>query len=418
MIIKSQEELNEYVKSLEEDKIKMNDELVKVKEMFEASSSYKEEYEELKKSFENVEQQLNEVKESNLVQFKSLSKEERMYNVGKFFLAMKQGDVETIQKMGGGLNTGSKEDWKKSDWDMKAAPDLGTPLRGDAVTGSYLIPDELAREVLRLPEDPSAVMNLATTIPMSVRKISFPKADAGVTFSWPTNEVTAKTEKNPTFDSLVDLECETAAGWVAMTEEFREDSILNVADYISNLFREAWQTEFSTQVLTSSAAPFTGVLEDSSVNTLSMGAGKSSFSDVTLDDLKLLKQELDTQAKRNGSVFMMHSTVWDHITSLKDEAGKNLFGNPAAAVAKNLWGYPVITDDVMPDIDSSAASTAFIAFGNLSRIYHGDRVGMEFRLFNQTADTLVYDREFIRARLRQGFVNAFPEAFAILKTAS
>jgi len=81
-------------------------------------------------------------------------------------------------------------------------------------------------------------------------------------------------------------------------------------------------------------------------------------------------------------------------------------------------GREYIMSDAMPDADDSAVSTAFIAFGNPKYILHGNRVGMEFKLFDQTSDNLVYDRLFLRARLRQAFVTGIPAAFAVMKTAA
>ena len=350
--------------------------------------------------------------------FTMRSPEHKMKEIGKFLLACRTNDVVAIHAMGGRINTRpGGDDWKDDKWDVNAAPDVGTPLRGDAATGSYLVPEAFAAEILRLPEDPSALMGRVRTVPMSVRKITFPAKLAGVSFTWLSDEITAKTEKNPTFQPVT-LEALTAAGWVAFTEELNEDSLVPLGEYFASLFREAWLQEFDKQLLTANAAPFTGVLHVAGTNVLTLGAGKVGFDDSGLDDIVDLLAQLDTQAKRNGAAYIIHTTVLDHFKKVKDDHGNYIYMQPAGAQPGTLWGKPYILSDVMPDMSASAAATPFMALGNPAHLLHGDRIGLEVRLFDQTMDAVVYDRLFLRCRLRQAFKAAHPAAFAVLKTAA
>ena len=354
------------------------------------------------------------------VRFSSKSADEKMYTIGKFLFACRQNNLPLIKEMGGAMqmNKNAVDDWKSNkDWNINAATDLGTPLRGDATTGSYLAPTEIAAEILRVPEDPSAMMGQVRSINMGVRKISFPGKLVGTTWTWVTNEVTAKTETNPTFNN-VDLECETAAAWVAFTEEFQEDALVNIGEYFVSLFRESWQKEFDTQCLNSATAPFIGVLTNTGVNILNLDAGSIGFGDVTFDDMKNLVAKLTTQSKRNGAKFIMHVTILDIFKGIKDDNGRFIWQEPAGSQPGTIMGYEYILSDAMPDASDSAVSTAFIAFGNPKYILHGSRVGLEFKLFDQTSDNLVYDRVFLRARTRQAFVTSIPTAWAVMKTAA
>ncbi len=348
------------------------------------------------------------------------SEDEKMYNIGKFILAMRKNNMAVIKEMGGAIqaNPSSRDDWKSvKEWNINAAPDLGTPLRGDTSTGSILIPDELAAEILRIPDDPSSMMGKVRSIPMGVRKITFPRKLVGATWTWVTNEVTAKTEASPTFGS-VDLECETAAAWIAYTEEFGEDAVVDQGAYFTSLLREAWQKEFDTQCLNSATAPFVGVLTASGTNVLNLGAGNTSFDSVDFDDMHDLVAKLTTQSKRNGAKFIMHTTVLDIFKKIRNDVGDYIWEKPAGTTPGTIAGYEYILSDAMPDATDSAVSTAFVAFGNPKQILHGNRVGLEFKIFDLTADTLVYDRLFLRARTRQAFVTGIPAAFAIMKTAA
>ena len=380
----------------------------------------KKENAELKAALEVNSVELAAFKAMKNNKFAVKSEGEKLYNLGKFMIALRKNDMATIQEMGGAMNTSPKSihDWAPvKEWNINAAPNLGTPLRGDSSTGSILIPDELAAEILRIPDDPSAMMGKVRTIPMGVRKITFPRKLVGATWTWTSDETTAKTETNPTFGS-VDLECETAAAWIAYTEEFGEDSVIDQGAYFMELLRESWQTEFDKQCLNSATAPFVGVLTNASVNIYTMGAGQVSFDSVTFIDMINLVKKLTTQGKRNGAKFIMHTTILDIFKTIVDDKGRFIWQEPAGQAPGTIMGYQYILSDAMPDLSDSAISTAFIVFGNPKHILHGNRVGMEFKLFDQTSDAMVYDRLFLRARLRQAFVTGIPAAFAVLKTPS
>ena len=371
---------------------------------------------ELKSALEVNQADIAALKALKNVRFENKSNEEKMYNIGKYMFAMRKNNFKDIAEMGGSPNAKNSEDWKANkDWQINAV--TGTPLRGDLGTGAYLIPPEYASEILRIPEDPSALMGQVRNIPMSVRKITFPAKLVGADWTWVANEITAKTEANPTL-AQIELECETAATWIAFTDELDEDSLAPLGEYFTSLLRESWQTEFDKQCLNSSTAPFVGVLQNTSANILSMGAGNASFDSVKMDDIKDLAGKLTTKAKRNGAKYIMHMTVLDMIKKLKDDNGNYIYRESNVAEPATLNGYGIIVSDAMPDASDSAASTAFIAFGNPKHIMHGERVGLEFKIFDQTLDAVVYDRSFLRARTRQAFVTGIPAAFAVLKTSA
>ena len=341
----------------------------------------------------------------------------KAYGIGRMIKAMMDRDQKTLSEMGCLPNREvTTEEWKsEKDWPFKS--DLGTPLRGDTTTGSYLIPTEYASEVLRVAADSSAMMPLVRNVPMRNRTIIWPSEATGLSYTWPTNEATAKTEKNPTFGQIT-LNAKTAAGWIAISEELQEDSLVPIGAYFRDLFGEAWGTEFDKQCLAANAAPFDGVLFQTSVNQLVMSSGKTGFSDVEPDDIRDLIAKLTTKGKRNGARLIMHETVLDVLMSWKNAIGGYELYRPSEGKPATIFGYPFTTSDAMPDISESAVSTAFIVFGNPKHILHGDRVGFEFRVFDNTESTMQYDRIFLRARLRQGFEVGVPAAFARLVTAA
>ena len=412
--IKNDGELNEYINKITMTVNAINKESARIADF----DLIKIQNEELKAALEVNSTELAALKAIKNDRFATKSETEKLYNIGKFILAMRTKNMAVIKEMGGAIqaNPSSRDDWKSvKEWNINAAPDVGTPLRGDSSTGSILIPDELAAEILRVPDDPSSMMGKVRDIPMGVRKITFPRKLVGATWTWVTNEVTAKTEASPTFGS-VDLECETAAAWIAYTEEFGEDSVVDQGAYFTSLLRESWQTEFDKQCLNSDTAPFVGVLQNTGANVLTLGAGQISFDSVKFADMVALVAKLTTQSKRNGAKFIFHTTILDIFKTIVDDNGRFIWQEPAGGLPPTIMGYEYILSDAMPDITDSAISTAFIAYGNPKHILHGNRVGLEFKIFDLTSDALVYDRLFLRARTRQAFVTGIPAAFAVMKT--
>lgn len=340
------------------------------------------------------------------------------YRFGKLVKALMEKDGKTLSELGAAPNRakGDEDGWRGPEgWNFRKS-DVGTPLRGDEATGSYLVGVEYSSEVLRVAADASAMMGLVRTIPMSARSIKYPASLTELGFTWVTNEETAKTEKKPTFAQKT-LECETAAGWVTITEELNEDSLVPLGGYFKELFGEAWGTEFDKQCLEAST-PFSGILQAAGVNEVIMGTGKVGFDDVECDDLLDLVASLDTKTKRAGARFFLHATVFDHVRKFKDANGDYIYQKPAEGQPGTIWGYPYVLSDGMPDKNDSAVSTPFIGFGNPRHILHGDRIGMEFRVFDQTEAAMQYDRIYFRCRLRQGFLVGVPAAFGKLTTAS
>lgn len=366
-------------------------------------------------------QQIKEMKALKMDGWDKTGQEERYHQIGKFLMAAKQGNTKAVIEMGGRITEASSDEgWKETDWDMslKAAPDVGSSslLRGDAVTGSYLVPEEFAREVLRIPTDPSALVPLVRQVTMGARKISFPFKADGVSLSWPADETAAKLEKAPTLGDA-ELEAKTAAGFIPYTDELNEDSLVGLAQYFSSLFQEAYEYERDYQLL-AATTPFTGLLADTGTNIVNMGAGHSSFSSVTLDHLLDLTSALNTKAKRRGACFLLHITILDVIRKMRNDDGDYVLTPATAAMPAQLFGYPVIFSDAAPDLASSAPSTNFVAFGNPKTLILGSRVGLELKIFSETTDALVYNRIFLRARARFGTNVPLPAMWSVLRTAA
>lgn len=369
---------------------------------------------ELKAELEATQKILEEIKEAKMEKVENLSQDDKYALIGRMALSLKRNDYSEAYKLN--LRQNLSESPGEGNWNVKslAAPDLGTPLRGDAVTGSYLVPDEIAAQILRYNPSPSALMGRVTDVRMSSRTINYPTLATNVGWTMVTNEVTAKTESVPVFGNAV-LTAETYAFWAGITEELREDAVINVGQFIAQLGTEQWRYTFDNEFINKTT---TGLLNVAGTNAESCLTGHTTVSDFSYADAQLVPAALDTQGKRVGSGWLMHTTVQDVMRSWVDDGGRPYFVDATDTMPAQLLGYPIYLSDAMPDATSVGAGEDFIAFGPMSKLLHGERVGLEVRYFANTADTLVYDREYIRLRTRQAFTVGLPGNFVILATAA
>jgi len=351
----------------------------------------------------------------------------KAYGLGNFVNWMIRGRngksavaAEEIIKLGGRpmhelqnpdemIKIGESDKYEKDSAEISSAP-----LRSDATTGSYLIPVEYGAELGRIAADTSAMMGLVTHMPMRGITKYLPNTTDALTFTKLTGQTTAKTEDALTFGQVTLTAC-TYAFWLAITEEMDEDSLIGLGELVRTMAGEAWGNKFDDLALDDSSY---GALQDSSVNNLVMDTGDISYSDLDINYLDNLIAELTTQNKRQGARYFFHPTVFDYVRQEKDAQGRYIFQDAVNAAPATIRGYPFTLSDGMPPASESTVSDPFVLFGNPRYIVAGDRVGFEFRVFDQTMGTMQYDQIYLRARVRQAMVTWMPTALAKLTTAA
>lgn len=352
---------------------------------------------------------------------KNDSKEGWDYKLGKYFAAFKQRDINTMYRLGGRKVFADQNKvhdvWTKVADRVVEKADMGTPLTGDA-TGTdaqYLVPqiiyDQAILKTLMVESD---IIPRLSKRNMTGRLHRITVQGTQPTFTYVTNEVTDKTEANPTW-TKVDLECETYAFWVGVTDELIEDTFADIGAQIREDAVEALQNTIEEQILDGSGSPATGVLRATSVNFVNMAS--TSIADVSWGDLNNCIAELTTKKKKAGACWMMHPTVWDVLITDQDAQGR-YFWDPAGAGPLTARGYPVLLSDNMPSTSDSEASKAFIAFGNPKYLLWGVRMGLEMRYFDQTMYAVQDDENFWRVRTRQAFKVGIDANYAVLRTAA
>ncbi len=111
-------------------------------------------------------------------------------------------------------------------------------------------------------------------------------------------------------------------------------------------------------------AASTGLLNTSNIRQYTLSSGNTAFTDVDGDDLRMVCDEVVSDALAGGR-FLMHRSMGSFIRTLKGSDGQYLWAPLANGEPATIDGYPYSYAEVMPSKASSAAGTAFALFGDL-----------------------------------------------------
>jgi len=299
----------------------------------------------------------------------------------------------------------------------------------DVSKAGYLIPAEFQAEVLRVMHNEYGVARrdmryLPFTGPGDTRTI--PKLGTSVSVNW-TNEGGAKTSTQPTFQ-LVTQTLKKLSAIVPLTEELFEDSAISLIPLLTDLFAEALAKEEDAQFFAGTGSPWTGILNNGSVQSVTLGSTET-FSDLNADDLLDMTAKIAPSMRRNAKYYM-HTTVLNVVKKLKDKDDNYIYDRPGGQDASDgrIWGYPVEVVDVMPAITDTASGKAFVIFGDLKKTcIFGDKQQMRVKVLEEATITdtdgstpiNLAEQDMIALRIveRVGYVCSLPEQVCVCKTA-
>lgn len=335
----------------------------------------------------------SEIKALAEAQAKSLSttpekKESGMKKAGKLFKAMALNDVLEMKTLSEGVDA----------------------------NGGYLVHAEFVSGVFRAVEDFGLGRKYCTKYNMNSKDLEVTTLATNVSTSW-TDEGASITASNPTF-GRVTITAKKLASLVEMTSELQEDADHNVAETVAKLIAEEFARAEDTQVLTGDGTVFTGVLSDTNVNVVTMATGDTAFVNVSSDYLIDLTRAVAVKYKSNYAPrFYLSQDIIAHIEKLKDSEGQPLYRTLNEAGKATLLGYPVELTDVMPAAADDAASTKFIAFGDLKFVGLGVRKNVTAEV-GHIDGGFQADKKSLKVIERVGVAMLIGEAFSVLKTAA
>jgi len=287
---------------------------------------------------------------------------------------------------------------------------------GTDADGGFLIPTAFTAEIQRVMADASMILQRARRVPItSGNEIPVLSLLTGNSAAW-VAEAGPVGQSDPTF-SEDRTKLQKLQAYSLMSNELLEDEEVGLADFLVTLFGEDMGEKIDLQGFQGTGAgvatqqPFTGILNASGVNSVSMTG--SGFSSVTFDDLEKMTTELQ-RSVINGAGFIMHRTILSVLRRLKDGDDNYIYAPPGGDQPATIWGWPFELNDQMPALTDTAASTAFLIFGNMQNYQWGDKGGMTVRVTD--IPNILTDQTILVVRRRIALAMGLPGAFSVLST--
>ena len=242
--------------------------------------------------------------------------------------------------------------------------------------GGFFLTEQMAAAIERTATSMAALSGLAQTLVGHAAVYKKPVRTTGVSYAWRGEGDSPAATSTPTF-SLLTFEAREVDAFPEVTNESLEDLGFDVEAFLTDEVALAFADAEADALLTGDGlARPRGLLTYDAVTNAKYAWGNIGYvpsgaagafadanpSDTLIDLVHALKAPY-----RAAGVFLMNDLTLAAIRKFKDGQGNYLW-QPGlqAGVAGLLLGYPVRTDDAMPDV---AAASLAIAFGDFQRAY-------------------------------------------------
>ena len=346
------------------------------------------------------------------------------------------GVMSTVQGSVINLNNKSNPWLQCSDEVTKWATDFASYLKTGLVSkflsetvddeGGYLVPEEFRNIMIMYDAEETLVWGRSTVWPMVGEKIQFPKLNqnpdvqdgsfdnfAGVTFGW-VEEGGEKPETEPTF-GMVEMIVHELAGYTEITNTLLDDSVLNLVNYLTRLFRAAWYwyTDKSFIQGTGGKQPL-GILNDPSI----LSVYRQTADNIEVSDVLNMEARMpavfDTNAiwfiTKQGRASLRGQTVSG---SSKELVLQEMYADIAKGYDMTILGKPAyLADGKIPAL----GTTGDLILGTWTWYYIGFR--QDFAMDSSRHYKFRNNRTALRCSGRLDGQAAIPQAFVALDAAT
>lgn len=296
--------------------------------------------------------------------------------------------------------------------------------------GGYTIDSELSAEIRHLITEYGVARREMENVSLSQGSYKANDLVTDVTVYWVDEGAAIASTKAVLGQETLTLK--KLGAIVTMTNELLADTEIDLMSFVASRvaegFAKAEDEAFFKGDGTSSFGSFTGLLEASDVNEVTLASTNTAFTDMDADDLLDMVDATPSDALGNGK-FYYHRTIKSIIRKLKGTDGHYIYQPPSQAGPATVWGYPEVLVEAMPTSSDSAADTSFVLFGDLRKAcIFGYKGGIEMARSNSAVvrnvadsadiNTFTTDREAVRWTQRIGYIRILPTAVTKLTTAA
>lgn len=245
--------------------------------------------------------------------------------------------------------------------------------------GGFLVPDEIAGEIIALQRPTVAMRSLARVVPIASSGFRQPFSKHGSASGW-VGESEARPTTTPPILGFIDVQAHEVYANPSISQSLLDDAAINVADFVLGEIAGEFNAQEGDAFLNGSGIKkprglLTYPIEVTGDATRQFG----HFQYVPSGDADSLKDDpdgLDALRKlvytvragyRANAWWLMNSTTAGILANLKDGQGRYQWSQAVApGLPPTLFGYPVAFDEGMPDIGANAYP---VAFGDFKRGY-------------------------------------------------
>jgi len=234
--------------------------------------------------------------------------------------------------------------------------------------GAYLVPDEFQWDIIRLAENQSYALQLATILTMNSDQLYVPAELTRPTMAW-KGESVQMSQADATL-AQVNLQAKKLTGYTAVTNELLQDSAIDVVGLITKQMAYGTAMELDNQMINGTGDPVSGLGTSAVTNIVNTATG--AMSAITASDLSLLISKL-AQGDLVNARMLVGRLALHYIRSLKDTNGQPIFANPGMNVPGTIYGFPYALTENIANTDGNAKLMG--VFGDFKKFIIARRQG-------------------------------------------
>lgn len=247
--------------------------------------------------------------------------------------------------------------------------DLSAEARAQATSpdsaGGYLIPTELANEIIKSLKDYGGIRSIARVVPTaSGNGINWPTLnDTANTGSW-IGENTQASGSNLTLGQKSIAAFKATSGVFLIPTELLEDSVFDIQGFIREAAAERiGRLENAAFVNGDGSSKPEGFLRQATA-----AGNLAAKNAITTDEIINLVHSIDPAYRRLGCHFVFNDTTFKVIRKLKDDNDLYIWqmGDIRTGAPSTLLGHQYIVEQDMPSLDGTG-DVKPIAFGNFQK---------------------------------------------------
>lgn len=314
-------------------------------------------------------------------QLRAFSNDVDAYNSGMWFAAKFLGNEHAIRhcKDKGIMNQ------------MRAMENQRAMSEGVNTSGGHLVPAPMESSIIKLREEYGVFRRNAYIYPMASDSQSVPRRTGGVTIAIVGEGTAPSAQTGPTFD-LVQLFARKAGGYVAVSSELNEDSVISIAELLADEFAYAFaQFEDNWGFVGDGSATYGGrrgiiPTVTAAGNTykafVDATAGIDSFGEVTAAELSRLMGRIAGYAVPNAKFYCSSTAYATIFERLAVSAGGNNKQDINGNWVPTYLGKPIEIAEVMFADDGATAAEAqpMLLYGDIRKCSTmGERRGITMK---------------------------------------